>query len=43
MRIELLNKLSVKRAFTVEEAAKITGLDRNTLKVLPSRLEKRVG
>lgn len=41
MRIKLLNKLARKRVFTIEEAAKITGLDRNTLKVLLSRLEKR--
>lgn len=41
MRIELLNKLARKRVFTIEEAAKITGLNRNALKVLLSRLEKR--
>jgi predicted transcriptional regulator of viral defense system len=41
MRIELLSKLARKRVFTIGEAAKITGLDRNTLKVLLSRLEKR--
>ncbi len=41
MRIKLLNKLARKRVFTIEEAAKITGLDRNTLKVLLSRLEER--
>ncbi len=41
MRIELLNKLARKRVFTIGEAVRITGLDRNTLKVLLSRLEKR--
>ncbi len=41
MRIKLLNKLARKRVFTIGEAAEITGLDRNTLKVLLSRLEKR--
>ena len=41
MRIELLNKLARKKVFTIDEAAKMTGIDRNTLKVLLSRLEKR--
>ena len=41
MRIKLLNKLARKRVFTIGKTAKITGLDRNTLKVLLSRLEKR--
>ncbi|MFA4647757.1 type IV toxin-antitoxin system AbiEi family antitoxin domain-containing protein [Pyrococcus kukulkanii] len=41
MRIELLNKLARKRVFTIDEAAKITGIDKNTLKVLLSRLEKK--
>jgi len=41
MRIEMLNKLARKKIFTIDEAAKITGLDKNTLKVLLSRLEKR--
>ncbi|WP_297503098.1 type IV toxin-antitoxin system AbiEi family antitoxin domain-containing protein [Thermococcus sp.] len=41
MRIKLLNKLARKRVFTIGEAVRITGLDRNTLKVLLSRLEKR--
>lgn len=41
MRIELLNKLARKRIFTIDEAAKITGIDKSTLKVLLSRLEKR--
>ena len=41
MRIELLNKLARKKIFTIDEAAKMTGIDRNTLKVLLSRLEKR--
>ena len=41
MRIEMLNKLARKRIFTIEEAVKITGLGKNTLKVLLSRLEKR--
>jgi len=41
MRIEMLSKLARKRIFTIEEAVKITGLGKNTLKVLLSRLEKR--
>ena len=41
MRIEMLNKLARKKIFTIDEATKITGLDKNTLKVLLSRLEKR--
>lgn len=41
MRIELLNKLARKKIFTIEEAVKITGLGKNTLKVLLNRLEKR--
>ncbi len=41
MRIELLNKLARKKIFTIDEAAKITGIDKNTLKVLLSRLEKK--
>ena len=41
MRIEMLNKLARKKIFTIEEAVKITGIDKNTLKVLLSRLEKR--
>ncbi|MBO8175045.1 MAG: type IV toxin-antitoxin system AbiEi family antitoxin domain-containing protein [Thermococcus sp.] len=41
MRIELLNKLARKKIFTIDEAAKITGIDKNALKVLLSRLEKR--
>jgi len=41
MRIEMLNKLARKRIFTIEEAVKITGIDKNILKVLLSRLEKK--
>ncbi|GAB6101015.1 type IV toxin-antitoxin system AbiEi family antitoxin domain-containing protein [Thermococcus atlanticus] len=41
MRIELLNKLARKKIFTIDEAAKITGINKNTLKVLLSRLEKK--
>jgi len=41
MRIELLNKLARKKVFTIDEAAKITGINKNTLKVLLSRLEKK--
>ena len=37
MKIELLSKLARKKVFTIGKAAKITGLDRNTLKVLLSR------
>ncbi|WP_082871982.1 type IV toxin-antitoxin system AbiEi family antitoxin domain-containing protein [Thermococcus piezophilus] len=41
MRIELLNKLARKKIFTIDEIANMTGIDRNPLKVLLSRLEKR--
>lgn len=42
MRIKMLDELARKKVFTVEEAAKISGIDRNVLKVILSRLEKKV-
>ena len=41
MRIKMLDELARKKVFTVEEAAKISGIDKNVLKALLSRLEKR--
>ncbi|OYT34075.1 hypothetical protein B6U96_13865 [Archaeoglobales archaeon ex4484_92] len=41
MRIKMLDELARKKVFTVEEAAKISGIDRNVLKVILSRLEKK--
>ena len=38
----MLDELARKKVFTVEEAAKISGIDRNVLKVILSRLEKKV-
>jgi len=37
----MLDKLARKKVFTVEEAVKISGIDKNVLKVLLSRLEKK--
>ena len=37
----MLDELARKKVFTVEEAAKIGGIDRNVLKVILSRLEKK--
>jgi len=41
MRIKMLDELARRKVFTVEEAVKISGVDKNILKVLLSRLEKR--
>ncbi len=37
----MLDELARKKVFTVEEAVKISGIDKNVLKVLLSRLEKK--
>ena len=41
MRINLLDELARKKVFTIEDAAKITSTNRNVLKVILSRLEKK--
>jgi len=41
MRIKMLDELARKKVFTVEEAVKISGIDKNVLRVILSRLEKR--
>jgi len=41
MRIKVLDELARKKAFTVEEAAEISGIDKSVLKVVLSRLEER--
>ncbi|MHA1644344.1 MAG: type IV toxin-antitoxin system AbiEi family antitoxin domain-containing protein, partial [Candidatus Freyarchaeota archaeon] len=41
MRIKILDQLARRRVFTVKEAAKVSGVDKNVLKVLLSRLEKK--
>jgi predicted transcriptional regulator of viral defense system len=41
MRINLLDELARKKVFTMEDAAKITSTNRNVLKVILSRLEKK--
>lgn len=41
MRIDLLDKLSKKKVFTVEEAEEISHINRDVLKVILSRLEKK--
>lgn len=37
----MLDELARKKVFTVEEATKVSGIDRNVLKVILSRLEKK--
>lgn len=41
MRINLLDKLAKKKIFTIEDAAKLTSTNRDVLKVILSRLEKK--
>jgi len=41
MRINLLDKLAKKKMFTIEHAAKLTSTNRDVLKVIISRLEKK--
>jgi len=41
MRINLLDKLAKKKIFTMEDAKKLTSANRNVLKVVLSRLEKK--
>ena len=41
MRINLLDKLSKKRAFTIEDAEQISDANKDVLKVILSRLEKK--
>ena len=41
MRIKMFDELARKKVFTVKEATRISGIDRNVLKVILSRLERR--
>ena len=41
MRIKVLDGLARRKVFSVEEAERISGIDKNVLKVILSRLEKK--
>ena len=41
MRIKVLDELARRKVFSVEEAERISGVDKNVLKVILSRLEKK--